>query len=127
MYVIRRAVGHLKREDKDWTFLYFCDPFPGFEQSAYVPDVPGGSLPPLDDWANGLLSSNTPDEYLDRLAADGFGFVTKILRDIKSSWKLLLSDMETFLEDLVSHNRNPRIAGLTKLVYRTTLSMTTSI
>lgn len=100
--MIRRASGHLKKEGSNWTFIFLCDPFPDFENSGYISDIPGNSLPPLADWMEGLLSHDTAEPYLDRLRVDGFGFTVKILRDIKSSWKLLLSEMETFLETLVS-------------------------
>ena len=56
---------------------------------------------PLVKWLSDALSTNCPQEHLDRLVKDGFGLIVKILRDIKSSWKLLLSEMEDFPEDLV--------------------------
>jgi hypothetical protein len=103
MYVIRRAAGYLQREKDQWTFLYFGQPFQHFERTGFVSDIPGESMAPMADWLKNALSKDSPQEHLSRLAEDGFGLVVKILRDIKSSWKLLLSDMEEFLEDLVSH------------------------
>jgi hypothetical protein len=58
-------------------------------------------MPPLTKWLTEALMPDSPQDHLERLANDGFGLVVKILRDIKSSWKLLLSEMEDFLEDLV--------------------------
>ena len=101
MYVIRRVSGHLRRDGDLWTFLYFCDPFEGFERSGYVNDLPGRSLAPLSSWLTDAFNPSSPQDHLQRLVSDGFGCVVKILRDIKSSWKLLLSEMEDFLEDLV--------------------------
>lgn len=42
-------------------------------------------------------------EYLRDIAKDGSGIIAKILRDIKSSWKLMLAEMEGFLEYVVGH------------------------
>lgn len=83
-------------------FLYFCEPFQGFEQSGYVHDIPGNSMPPLSQWVTDSINPDSPQDHFQRLMADGFGLVVKILRDIKSSWKLLLGEMEEFLEDIVS-------------------------
>lgn len=57
----------------------------------------------LSDWIASSLNDQTPSSHYDRLAKDGFGLVAKVLREVKSSWKILLSDFETFLEEIVSH------------------------
>jgi hypothetical protein len=43
---------------------------------------------------------------MENVGNDGFGLVAKILRDIKSSWKSMLTALETFLEDIVRFNFN---------------------
>ena len=103
MYIIRRVSGHLRRDGSAWTFLFFCDPVATFEESHYVSDIPGQSMPYPTDWITGSLNDDTPADHYDRLIKDGFGLVVKVLREIKSSWKLLLSEFETFLEDIVSY------------------------
>ncbi|KAH0543624.1 hypothetical protein FGG08_002062 [Glutinoglossum americanum] len=100
MYVIRRATGYLRRDDLLWTFLYFCDPFPTFEESHYVSDIPGNSMLNLQDWIDKSLDDKNPDSHYEMLMQDGFGLVVKVLREIKTSWKLLLSEFETFLEEI---------------------------
>ncbi|TAQ87788.1 hypothetical protein B7494_g3869 [Chlorociboria aeruginascens] len=100
MYIIRRISGHLRREGSAWTFLFFCDQVPTFEQSHYVSDIPAQSMPCLTDWIAGSLNDQTPNDHYDRLIQDGFGLVVKVLREIKSSWKLLLTDFEIFLEEI---------------------------
>lgn len=82
--------------------MFFCDPSVGFEDSGLVQDIPGGSIAPLSQWVAEAVSSESPKDHIERLETDGYGLVVKILRDIKSSWKLPLGEMEEFLEDLVS-------------------------
>lgn len=103
IYVIRRVSGHLRKDGLSWTFLFFCDQIPDFEESHYVSDIPGQSMPCLSDWISGSLNDHTPDHHCQRLVQDGFGLVVKVLREIKSSWKLFLNDLATFLEDVVSY------------------------
>jgi len=52
-------------------------------------------------WLSEYVKDDTPSELIDDLGRDGFGLVLKILRDMKTSWKLLLNEMEVFLEALV--------------------------
>ncbi|OBT44090.1 hypothetical protein VE00_04506 [Pseudogymnoascus sp. WSF 3629] len=105
MYLIRRVSGHLRKDGSAWTFLFFCDQIPTFEESNYVPDIPGQSMPCMPDWIVGSLNVRTPDSHYERLLDDGFGLIVKVLREIKSSWKLLLVDFEMFLEE-ISDNFN---------------------
>ncbi|KAL9100917.1 MAG: hypothetical protein Q9163_003777 [Psora crenata] len=58
-------------------------------------------MPPLSQWMSDAIDPETPQSRFENLAVDGFGVVVKILRDMKSSWKLLLGEMEDFLEDLI--------------------------
>jgi hypothetical protein len=102
MYVIRRVAGHLRRDGALWTFLFFCDPVLALEESKYTPDIPGESMDCISDWITKSLNEATPDGHYEDLVRDGFGLIVKVLREIKSSWKLLLSEFETFLEDIVS-------------------------
>jgi hypothetical protein len=39
--------------------------------------------------------------YAVNINKDGFGLIAKIVREIKSSWKLLLTALEIFLDDIV--------------------------
>lgn len=55
------------------------------------------------DWIRKSLDESTPDKHFEELTRDGFGLVVKVLREIKSTWKLLLTEFETFLEDIVSN------------------------
>jgi hypothetical protein len=103
MYAIRRVSGHLRRDGSAWTFLFFCDQIPTFGDSHYVSDIPTQSMPCLSDWIVGSLSDQTPATYCERLVQDGFGLVVKVLREIKSSWKLLLCEFEAFLEEIVGY------------------------
>ena len=102
VYIIRRISGHLRLEGHLWNFVFLCDPFQDCDKSGFVRDIPGDSMPPMTQWLSGAVDSHTPKEHLDRLSHDGYGLVVKILRDIKSSWKLMLGEMEDFLEELVS-------------------------
>ena len=52
------------------------------------------------------MDPTSPLDHFQRLESDGFGCIVKILRDIKSSWKLLLGEMEDFLEDLVRQSQS---------------------
>ena len=101
IYAIRRVSGHLRLEADRWAFIYFCDEFKDFEKTHMLRQVPNNAMTPLTDWLNEAISPQTPQEHLDRLGHDGFGLVVKILWDIKSSWKLLLGEMEEFLDELV--------------------------
>ena len=101
IYVIRRVSGHLQFDGQLWTFLFFCEPFKDFELSGYRQDIIGESMPPISRWVADAINANTSDEHLQRVGHDGYGLVVKILRDIKSTWKLLLSEMENFLEEVV--------------------------
>lgn len=84
-----------------WTFLFFCDPFIGSEKANYVSDIPGNSLSDIKSWVPECLHEKSLKDHLISLENDGFGVVVKILRDIKSSWKLMLNEFEDFLETIV--------------------------
>ena len=77
-----------------------CDPFEGFNEAKYVSDVPGTSLSDITEWMANSVHEGMNDTYAHNICRDGFGLIVKILRDIKSSWKLLLTELETFLEDM---------------------------
>ena len=82
--------------------MFFCEAFQDFEKTGYRQDIPGNAMPPLSEWVTKAINEETPQEHLDRLGFDGYGLIVKVLRDIKTSWKLLLGEMEDFLEDFVS-------------------------
>ena len=67
----------------------------------YVQDIPNEAMPPRSRWITDAINQESPTEHLQRLCLDGFGLIVKILRNIKTSWRLLLSEMEDFLEDVV--------------------------
>jgi hypothetical protein len=101
MFVITRVTGHIRRDGDAWTFLFFCDPFFGSQEANYASDIPAKSLSEVKDWVYDCIHPRSSQIHLNSLEKDGFGVVVKILRDIKSSWKLLLNEFETFLEDIV--------------------------
>ncbi len=100
---MKRVTTHLRRDSELWTLLFICDPFPGYEESRYTPDVPGNALSTPSSWIMNCLNNQSSQEYLGKVAEDAFGLVVKVLRDIKTSWKLMLSDMELFLENIVRY------------------------
>lgn len=102
MFVIRRISGHLRRDNNAWTFLYLCDPFEGFDDAHFNEYIPGNTLNLLQNWVSECLYDGMARVHATNLCLDGFGITTKILRDIKSTWKLFLADLEIFLEELVS-------------------------
>lgn len=63
-------------------------------------DMPGVALSNVHEWISECLHADMSHDYAKNICNDGFGFTIKILRDIKSSWKLLLTALETFLEDI---------------------------
>ncbi|KFY92521.1 hypothetical protein V500_04163 [Pseudogymnoascus sp. VKM F-4518 (FW-2643)] len=81
MYLIRRVSGHLRKDGPVWTFLFFCDQIPTFEESNYVSDIPGQSMPCIPDWIAGSLNVRTPDGHYERLLDDGFGLVSDNFND----------------------------------------------
>ena len=101
MYVIRRVSGNLRKDGKLWTFLYLSDPFQNFEQTGYISDTPNNALRPISTWLTEAMEPIGPQDHFQLRESDGFGRIVKILRDIKSSCKLLLGGMEDCLEDLV--------------------------
>ncbi|KAL9608166.1 MAG: hypothetical protein Q9167_006986 [Letrouitia subvulpina] len=87
-----------------------------------VRHVPGEAMTPLPEWLGEIISPQAPQDYLERLAHDGFGLVVKILRDIKSSWKLLLGEMEDFLEELDEAFDDDKIITIAPYLHRTFVS-----
>jgi hypothetical protein len=55
----------------------------------------------MASWVDNYVGEISAEAFLDDLSTDGFGFVLKVLREIKTSWKLFLNEMERFLEELV--------------------------
>ena len=93
--------------------MFFCEPFQDSKSLAIDRDIPGNAMLPLSEWVTKAINEETPQEHLDRLGFDGYGLIVKVLRDIKTSWKLLLGDMEDFLEDFVSRLGRFRQIALT--------------
>lgn len=102
VFAIRKISGHIRRDKNLWTFIYLCYPFVDLEAAHLVPDIPGNVQPHLTAWISSFLNQDSPRALLDDLGKDGFGFVLRVLREVKTTWKLLLHEMETFLELLVS-------------------------
>lgn len=101
VFVIRRVTGHLRLDGDLWTFMYLCDPYVDMRDAQFSTSIPGGVQRPLDQWMDDYVVDQSPEAFIDDLCTDGFGFVLGILREIKTSWKLFLNEMEVFLEDLV--------------------------
>jgi hypothetical protein len=102
VFVLRRIAGHLRRDGKLWTFLFFNDPYVDLSGAQYTLDIPGGVQHPVSAWITEYVHETSPNSLLNDLAEDGFGLVSRCLREIKSTWKLLLSEMDDFLESMVS-------------------------
>lgn len=101
IFVIRRISGHLRRDGDLWTFIYLNDPNFNLNAAQYSTDIPGNVQPPVECWLTELLSDNASPKFLQDLGSDGYGFVVMVLREIKTTWKLLLYEMERFLERMV--------------------------
>lgn len=101
IFVFRRLTGHLRRDANLWTFLFFCEPFDGFKESNFVSDIPENSISDVKEWIPECIYAGSSQDHLENLERDGFGVVVKILRDIKSSWKLMLNEFENFLDEIV--------------------------
>lgn len=104
---MRRISGHLRRDGKLWTFLYFNDPYVDLDAAQYIEDVPGRVQSPPEHWITEFIHEGMHVALLKDLSMDGFGLVLRVLREIKSTWKLLISQMEDFLEALVSIQADP--------------------
>lgn len=115
LYVLRRISGHLRRDGQLWTFIFFNDPYVDLSAAHYALDIPGGVQHPLSSWITEYVNKSTPEALLRDLSVDGFGLVTRVLREIKSTWKLLLNEIEHFLELLVSHGL-PFVSCLTNVI-----------
>ena len=103
---MRRISGHLRRDGNLWTFLYFNDPYVDLSAAKYILDIPGGVQHPPESWITAYFNENTAEKILEDLQKDGFGLILHVLREVKSTWKLLLSHMETFLEAIVGPSRS---------------------
>jgi hypothetical protein len=101
VFMIMRIAGHLRHDGNLRTLIFFTDPHIDISDSKYVQDTPGDLLSPFHMWLSKYVREDTPSELIDDLGRDGFGLVLKVLRDMKSSWKLLLNELEVFLETLV--------------------------
>lgn len=101
VFLLRRVSGHLRLDGNLWTFIYFPDPYVDIDEAHFASYVPGDVQGPLASWADSYVGEDSHESFIDDLSHDGFGFVVRILREIKTSWKLFLHDMEVFLEDLV--------------------------
>jgi hypothetical protein len=112
VFVIRRISGHLRRDKDLWTFIYFCHPYTDLSNASLVSDIPGNVQPHLTSWITNFLGESSPSELLANLEKDGFGLVQRVLREIKSTWKLLLNELEVFLENLVGAIHREKIRNL---------------
>ncbi|KAL0262803.1 hypothetical protein SLS55_001777 [Diplodia seriata] len=77
-----------------------CDPYINMDAAKFATDIPGDVQSPLASWITEFVDESSPSALLEYLSQDGFGFVLKVLREIKTTWKLLLNEMEVFLEEL---------------------------
>ena len=102
MFVFSRVTGHIRREGNCWTFLFLCDPFFGAEKARYKSDIAEITISNIRNWVGECVNEGSSQEHLRNLEQDGFGVVVKVLRDIKSTWKLTLNEFEDFLEEIVS-------------------------
>lgn len=111
IFVLSRVTGHVQREDNSWTFLFICDPFFGAEKARYQSDIAGITISEIRDWVGECFNEGSSQEHLGNLEQDGFGIIVKILRDIKSTWKLILNEFENFLEEIVSGSTGSYVVG----------------
>ena len=93
MFVIRRIAGHVRLDRKVWTFVFFSDRYVDLRGANYIKDSPSNVQSPLLMWMSESLTEDTPGVLFDNLSRDGFGFVLRVLREIKTTWKLLLHEM----------------------------------
>ncbi|KAH7378650.1 hypothetical protein BKA64DRAFT_245780 [Cadophora sp. MPI-SDFR-AT-0126] len=115
----RRIAGHLRHDGNLWTFIFFfTDPYIDISDSNYVQDTPGNLLSPFHMWLSEYVREDTPSELIDDLGRDGFGLVLKVLRDMKTSWKLLLNEMEVFLETLTEDYSDEELMGSLTWLHR---------
>lgn len=101
MFVIRRISAHIRRDATLWTVLFFSDPHVSLDHAHYEADVPGRAQPLPEVWLTDWIRETSPPDLIKDLGKDGFGFVLRLLREIKGTWKLLLNEMEIFLEDMI--------------------------
>lgn len=101
MFVIQNIAGHVRLDRKLWTFIFFSDPHVDLSAANYIEYIPSNVQSPLSMWISEFLNEDTPDALFDDLRRDGFGFVLRVLREITTTWKLLLHEMQIFLESLV--------------------------
>jgi hypothetical protein len=71
------------------------------DDANFASQIPGNAQPKMASWIDNYVAEGSPEALIEDLSDDGFGFVLKVLREIKTSWKLFLNEMEGFLEDLV--------------------------
>ncbi len=102
VFVFTRVTGHIRLDGNVWTYLFICDPFLGAEKSGYKSGLAVMTMNRVSDWVSECINEQSSREHLRNLEKDGFGVVVRVLRNIKSTWKLALSEFETFLEDIVS-------------------------
>ncbi|KAK0724025.1 hypothetical protein B0T21DRAFT_48532 [Apiosordaria backusii] len=100
VFVLRRVSGHLRRDGNLWTFIYFPDPYIQMDDARFAPNIPGDVQHRLESWVTNLIHTDSPEPFVNDLCNDGFGMICMVLREIKTSWKLFLNEMEAFLENL---------------------------
>ena len=101
IFVVRRISAHLRQDADLWTFIYICSPYMNFDDAHLTTEIPGNVQMPISSWIADFINEKSPCEFLEDLRQDGFGFVLKVLREIKTTWKLLLNEIGVFLEDLI--------------------------
>ena len=102
MCVLGRISGHLRRDGKLWTSIYFNDDYVDLNPAHYAIDIPDNLQPQLSSWITGFFHENSTEDMVQGLSKDEFGFVFRVLREINSTRKLLLSEMKTLLETMTS-------------------------
>ncbi|PVH79483.1 hypothetical protein DL98DRAFT_589352 [Cadophora sp. DSE1049] len=118
IFVLRRIAGHLRHDNNLWTFIFFADPYLDISSANYISDIPGGAVSPFSVWLSEYVKDTTPQQLLDDLGGDGFGLVLQVLRNVKTSWKLLLNEMEVFMGVLAEDYSNDELVASTTWLQR---------
>lgn len=99
VFIIRRISCHIRLDGNLWTVIFLNDPYLDLSEARFVCDIPGQVQQPVTSWVLDLINSDK--SLIEDLRRDGFGFTARLLREIKTTWKLLLNELEVFLEQIV--------------------------
>ncbi|EJT77005.1 hypothetical protein GGTG_06919 [Gaeumannomyces tritici R3-111a-1] len=66
------------------------------DDARYETNIPGQVQEPPHKWLLSYVGRDTSQEFISDLAGDGFGFVLKIPREMKTTWKLFWTRWRPF-------------------------------